>query len=58
MELRPYKFQIVAVAQQVDANGTVVGEVASDPVIVYGRDGLEQWARECPDKFAASEPKE
>jgi hypothetical protein len=54
--LRPYKFQIVAVCQQVE-DGQVVGEqiVAGpdgQPLVVYGLDGLREFADTFQAKLA------
>lgn len=48
MSLRPYKFQIVAVCQQVEDDGVVgeqvVGGPDGQPVTVFGVDGLHAFA--------------
>lgn len=48
MSLRPYKFQVVAVVQRIDADGVVVAEqaVAVDgkPAEVFGVSGLLEYA--------------
>ena len=50
MTLRPYKFQIVPVVQEIDADGNVVGEqtlastAGGQPVTVFGLDGLRAFA--------------
>lgn len=42
--LRPYKFIVQAVVQSVDDEGIVVGEQSSNPVELFGCDGLREWA--------------
>lgn len=53
--LRPYKFVVQAIPQQVDAEGNVVGEAETQPVTLFGCDALEQWARDFPAKLADAE---
>lgn len=54
--LRPYKFQIVATAQEIDDNGDVVGEATitkqGEPFTVFGCDGLAKFAADFPDRLA------
>ena len=52
--LRPYKFQIVAICQEINDDGEVTGEqlIAGDgnqPIAVFGLDGLREFA----DNFEA-----
>jgi len=50
--LKPYKFAVTAIVQQVDSEGNIVGEVQSEPVVIFGCAALEQWARDFPTKLA------
>lgn len=52
--LRPYKFVVQAIAQQIDGEA-IVGEVQSEPVVVFGCDSLAEWAADFPAKLAAAE---
>lgn len=52
MTLRPYKFQIVAVVQQVE-DDVVVGEQASEPIVVFGCENLAEWAQKFSEQLAA-----
>jgi hypothetical protein len=40
----PYKFILVSVVQEIDEEGTVVGERTSDEVTVFGLHGLVKFA--------------
>lgn len=53
--LRPYKFVVQAIAQEIAEDGTVVGEAEASPVVVYGCDALAKWADEFPGKLAEAE---
>lgn len=53
--LRPYKFVVQAVPQQVDENGKVVGEAETAPVVLFGCDQLTAWAEAFPEKLAEAE---
>jgi len=53
--LKPYKFAVTAIVQQVDSEGNIVGEVQSEPVVLFGCDMLEQWARSFPTKLAETQ---
>lgn len=58
--IRPYKFQIVAICQEVNADGDVIAErpVASaegQPVEVFGVNGLREFAETFEAKLRASE---
>lgn len=55
MNLRPYKFVVTAVAQQIDDDGNVTGEAEAEPVVVYGCAALTEWAEGFPDKLAQAE---
>lgn len=54
MTLRPYKFQLVAIAQQLDDDGTVTGEAtigageSGQPFVLFGVDALAKWAQDFP----------
>lgn len=52
MSLRPYKFIVKAVVQNMDTNGDVVAEIATDEAVVFGCDALAKWATEFPDRLA------
>lgn len=54
MSLRPYKFVIQAIVQQVE-DDTVVGENVSEPVTLFGADAVVEWAESFTDKLAALE---
>jgi hypothetical protein len=63
MSLRPYKFIVTPIVQRLDGDGTVVGEENltahdaegnSHPIILFGCEQLEAWAREFPAQLAAS----
>lgn len=51
MTLRPYKFIVQAVVQQVD-DEVVTGEATLDPVVVFGCDQLADFAAAFPAKLA------
>lgn len=53
MTLRPYKFIVQAVVQQVDGE-TVVGESAAEPVTLFGADALVAWAEGFDEQLAAA----
>jgi hypothetical protein len=60
MSLRPYKFIVQAIVQQVDEDGNVVGELPvgapnGDPVVLFGCDQLAEWAEAFPDKLGDAE---
>ena len=55
MSLRPYKFIVQAVPQQVDEDGKVVAELTVEPVVVFGCDELAAWANDFPKKLAETE---
>ena len=46
MTLKPFKFIVTAILLDVDDGGEPAGEVATDPVSIYGAENLERWARE------------
>lgn len=48
MQLKPFKFVVQAVLTEHDDKGAVVGELVAEPVILYGVDGLHQFADEFP----------
>lgn len=54
MTLRPYKFIIQAVVQQIE-DDAVVGETASDPVTLFGSEAVVEWAESFAEKLAALE---
>lgn len=54
MSLVPYKFIVQAVVQQVDKDDNVTGEPQTEPVVLFGCDALEAWARDFPEKLAAA----
>jgi hypothetical protein len=63
MSLRPYKFIVTPIVQRLDGDGTVIGEenlTAHDaegnsrPIILFGCQQLETWAREFPAQLAAT----
>ena len=62
MTLRPYKFQVIAICQELDEDGRVIGEriVAgqnNQPLEVFGCDGLRNFADMFPAQIeAASNP--
>lgn len=55
--LKPYKFLVQAIVQQVDDDGTVVAELGiggqqqGEPAVLFGVDSLVEWAREFPAKL-------
>jgi hypothetical protein len=51
MSLRPYKFVVQAVVQQVDEDGVVLGEAQAEPVVIFGCDELAKWATDFPDNL-------
>jgi hypothetical protein len=57
--LKPYKFLIQAVAQQIDDDGNVVGESVisanGEPFTVFGCDSLAEFATAFPGKLAAAD---
>lgn len=56
MTLRPYKFVVQAIVQDVDdATGDVVGERASDPITLFGCEAVASWANEFPAQLAGVE---
>lgn len=52
MTVKPYKFLVQAIVQQVDDDGNVTGEMSTEQAVVFGCDALEQWARDFPVKLA------
>lgn len=52
MTLRPYKFIVQAVVQQVE-NDDVVGEVSAEPVTLFGAQAVVEWAESFADQLAA-----
>lgn len=54
MSLRPYKFIVQAVVQQIE-DDTVVGESASEPVTLFGATAVVEWAESFEDQLAALE---
>jgi hypothetical protein len=66
MSLRPYKFIISPVVQQLDDEGDVVGERTlsgtddagnPQPIVLYGCEQLVEWAQTFPDALAEQEKK-
>ena len=55
MSLKPYKFIVQAVVQQIDDDGNVRAELATEPAVILGCDALKAWADDFPDKLAAAE---
>lgn len=55
MNLRPYKFVVQAIVQQVDENGNVVGESPAEPVSIFGCEALSRWADDFPFELARVE---
>lgn len=61
MQLRPYKFLVQPVVQQVDEEGNVVGEVfaaggpQNEPIVLFGVKALEEWARDFPKNLVQAE---
>ncbi len=59
VSLRPYKFQIVAICQNVEAD-VVIGEAvlggpSGEPVIVFGVDGLREFADSFEERLQAAQ---
>lgn len=52
MELKPYKFNVVAVVQQHEDSRGVVGELVAEPVTLYGLSALTEWVAAFPDTLA------
>ena len=57
MTLRPYKFVVVAIVQQANEDGSVTGELRSEPVEVFGLNGLTEWAAGFPAELTEAEAK-
>ena len=59
MTLRPYKFLITPIAQQIDDTGAVTGEVTlgngPQPLVVFGCEALAEFAEKFPDTLAEAE---
>lgn len=55
MRLRPYKFIVYAIVQELDDTGAVVGEVTGMQHTKYGCAALEEWARAFPANLAIEE---
>lgn len=53
MTLRPYKFVIQAVCQQLDDDQEVVGERMTEPVTVFSLEELVRWTEAFPARLAA-----
>ena len=52
--LRPYKFLIIPVIQEIDDDGNVIQELNTEqPVPVFGLDGLHRFADNFPLDLAA-----
>jgi hypothetical protein len=51
--VRPYKFVVQAIVQRLDARGNVAGEIAGQPVELFGCDALGEWATTFPDRLVA-----
>lgn len=49
--IRPYKFIVQAVVQEVDPDGNVITEHAAEPVQIFGCDQLAVWAEEFPENL-------
>lgn len=56
MTLRPYKFVVQAVVQELDQDGNVVAEHTTDPATVYGCAQLVEWASVFPAKLSEAKP--
>jgi hypothetical protein len=57
MSLRPYKFLVVPVIQELDDDGNVVRELSSEqPQTVFGVDGLRRFADTFELDLAATAP--
>lgn len=54
MNLRPYKFIVQAVVQQVEGDD-VVGESAAEPVTLFGAQAVVEWAEGFADQLATLE---
>lgn len=59
MTLRPYKFRVQAVVQEIDDQGNVIGErsvtaTPGEPFEIYGCEALSEWATAFPDTLAAA----
>lgn len=52
--VKPYKFVVQAVPQRLDDDGNVIGELETQPVVLFGCEALEQWARDFPVNLAAA----
>lgn len=55
MSLRPYKFVVQAICQQIDDDDNVTGESTTEPAVVFGCDQLAEWAQTFPDKLAEAD---
>lgn len=59
--IRPYKFQIVAIVQEVDEDDRVIGERPvtagnGQPIEVFGVDGLVEFAKGFDARLGNAEP--
>lgn len=59
MSLRPYKFQVVAVVQEIGEDGQVVGEqtvsAGGQPFTLFGVEALREWADAFPGLLESAE---
>jgi hypothetical protein len=51
VSFRPYKFIVQAVLQKVDAEGVVLAEASTEPVVVFGCEALADWASEFTEQL-------
>ena len=54
MSLRPYKFIVQAIVQEVEGD-VVVDEKTAEPVTLFGCEAVAQWAQEFKAKLAEVE---
>lgn len=52
MSLRPYKFIVQAIVQELDDAEVVTGEKEAQPVVVFGVESLVSWANDFPKNLA------
>lgn len=55
MTLRPYKFVVQAVVQQLDDDGEATGELEGQQVILFGCAALEKYAADFPKLLEAAQ---
>jgi N6-adenosine-specific RNA methylase IME4 len=58
MIVRPYKYLVVAVLQELDDDGHVIGERATEQNVIYGSDALATWAEDFDTSLAAMQTAE